>query len=127
MEIGLELQSIRFHRPGCYRLAVVCRVGERRLVHVSEPSEICAAPKWKTTAWRLQVQKDDVELQLQLRFYDGNSSDCRSLLEERNCRVAALVCCCKGYDPFCHHHKFAQLPFFHKENLQVKIFGRKSE
>ena len=47
--------------------------------------------------------------------------------KKRHCRVAALVCCCKGYDPFCHHHKFAQLPFFHKENLQVKIFGRKSE
>ena len=94
MEIGLELQEIRFHRPGCFRLAVVCRLGEKRLVHVSEASEIGAVPIWKSKAWRLQAPKDDldgVEAQLQLRFYEEfgpNSSDCRSLLEAK-----PLSCC----------------------------------
>eukprot|EP00438_Fugacium_kawagutii_P007439 Skav210448 [mRNA] locus=scaffold1297:175402:178522:+ [translate_table: standard] len=81
MEIGVELRDIRFHRPGCYRLAVVCQIGDRRLAHVSEPSEICATPKWKSTAWRLQTGKDDTDLHLQFRLHESNSSDCRSVLE----------------------------------------------
>ena len=88
----MELQDIRFHRPGCYRLGVVCRIGERRLVYISEASEICATPKWTARAWRLQVQKDDFEVQLHLRLYeDYESLDCRSLLE-----ATPLSCCSFG-------------------------------
>ena len=84
MEIGLELLDLRFHRPGCYRLAVICQSGQQRLVHVSEASEISMTPKWNTRGWRARIPKGE-ELQLQLRLYDGfvqdTSHDCRSVLE----------------------------------------------
>ena len=74
----MELRDISFHRPGCYRLAVICKTGELQLVHVSEASEICQKPKWKTQKWKAQLS----EAQLQLRFYENEPQiDHRSLLD----------------------------------------------
>ncbi|CAK9047738.1 Uncharacterized protein SCF082_LOCUS26693 [Durusdinium trenchii] len=91
MEIGLELLNLRFHRPGCYRLAVLAWAnlsGEQHrrnfAAYVSGLSEISMTPKWSAKGWRLQVPKGK-DLEVQLRFYDGfvqdKSHDARSVLD----------------------------------------------